>query len=222
MLLSHGLLAGLLLGVRHAMDPDHVIAISNMVGVGRSLPSAIRTGLWWGLGHALTVMVVGAAMLMLGLQVSAPVGTAMDLGVAGMLVLLGVLSLTAPERPARPGGYLVFRSSPVGAALVGVVHGLAGSAAMTLLAVSTMTSTAHALAYLSVFGAGTVAGMALITAVMSGTLRWASHRQAATLRWFSRLSAAVGVGLGLWLAWAATWEALFPPCPVHGSISNLH
>ena len=87
------LAVGFLLGMRHATDPDHVIAVSTIVGE-RSIPKAALIGILWGCGHTITIVAVGAAIIMFGLAISARVGLTMEFSVGLMLILLGVLNLT--------------------------------------------------------------------------------------------------------------------------------
>lgn len=160
------LLVGLVLGMRHATDPDHVLAISTIISRSPRLRRAVRVGVVWGVGHTLTVLAVGALMVLGGVIVPARAAQGMDLLVALMLIVLGIASLRArvakPDAaPSLAEGVLV---SPLRPFLVGIVHGLAGSAGVTLLALATIPDRAGALVYLVLFGVGTVVGMLLVTA----------------------------------------------------------
>ncbi len=201
---------GFFLGMRHATDPDHVIAVTTIVTRQRQLTRAALTGAFWGVGHTLTIFVVGAIIILFDVVIPARIGLSMELSVAFMLVILGVMNVAAflrstptfsagassevlhshahahgdyvhshahghapeahPHRPDRtPLGLLdrlfgklaLYR--PVRPFVVGVVHGLAGSAAVALLVLTTIPNPRWAVAYLLVFGAGTVGGMMLIT-----------------------------------------------------------
>ncbi len=154
---------GLLLGLRHAFDADHVAAVSTWVSRERSAWSAGWLGLCWGLGHSATVLAVGGGAI--ALQVALPDGFARvsELGVGLMLVGLGLANLAAlrrgwqvgvPQRD-RPAGRACARSG-----IVGVAHGLAGSAGVVLLASTAMPSPPAALVYLAAFGVGTAVAMA--------------------------------------------------------------
>src|ERR1700688_2382761 len=85
---------GFFLGMRHATDPDHVIAVSTIVSRERSIAKAAFIGVLWGLGHTLTILAVGAAIVLFGLAIPARVGLTMEFCVGLMLILLGVLNLT--------------------------------------------------------------------------------------------------------------------------------
>ena len=117
-----GLLAlGLLLGVRHALDPDHVIAIGTISARTPSLRRSVGIGALWGLGHTLTILGVGGAMVILRAAISPRAGLAMEFAVALMLITLGVLNLlnARDPEPAAP--------SPIRPFIIGMVHGMAGS-----------------------------------------------------------------------------------------------
>src|SRR5271169_4069344 len=83
-------LLGLLLGMRHATDPDHVIAVTTILSRERRLAVAARIGVVWGLGHTLTVLLVGAAIIVFKIAIPARLGLAMEFAVAVVLILLGV------------------------------------------------------------------------------------------------------------------------------------
>ncbi|HEY7503931.1 MAG TPA: hypothetical protein VH700_07510 [Gemmatimonadales bacterium] len=231
-----GLLAvmalGLFLGMRHAADPDHVIAVTTIVSRHASAGRAAVIGLLWGVGHTLTIMVVGVGIVLLGWVIPPRVGLSLELSVGLMLIVLGVVNLRAvllerraaaglvhmhahahgdyvhthphkhrpeahPHRPddtplarldRRLGGlrpYEVLR--PL---IVGIVHGLAGSAAVALLVLTAIGSSKWAVAYLALFGLGTIIGMMLITVGLAWPLAGLSPRFASLPR---RLRLASGV-----------------------------
>lgn len=231
------LLLGFLLGMRHATDADHVVAVATIVSRQRGLRGSALIGVAWGVGHTLTVFAVGAAIILFGVAIPPRLGLAMELAVGVMLVALGVLTLTGVGRvireaaapyaggalpdglhrhhgaPAEPHGHahahgdyvhrhahghgggdhghredetpLARLDRGLGRAalyrwlrplLVGVVHGLAGSAAVALLVLTLVPQPAWAVAYLLLFGAGTVAGMMLITVVLAAPFAFTSAR----------------------------------------------
>src|ERR1700735_5393953 len=203
------ILLGLFLGMRHSTDPDHVLAVTTIVSRQKSVRSSATIGLLWGLGHTLTIFLVGSAIIIFGVVIPPRLGLSMEFSVALMLILLGELHLTgvtgwitervAPTKsvPATPqpalsvdrisensgkikqrvsGGIEFFLDRTIGKLglyqtirplVVGLVHGLAGSAAVALLVLSTIKSPLWSTAYLLVFGAGTMIGMMLMTAAIS-------------------------------------------------------
>jgi high-affinity nickel-transport protein len=208
---------GFLFGMRHATDPDHVVAVTTIVSRERSLRSAAVIGSLWGAGHTLTLLVVGGALLLFNIVIPPRLGLGFELGVALMLILLGVINLRAP-RPqphahphAHEGGALVQRLDGLlgglrGYALlrpllVGLVHGLAGSAAVAILVMGTLKSPLWGLGYLLIFGAGTLAGMLLITLALALPLRLTALRFERFHRSLGLLAGAFSVAFGLVLAY---------------------
>jgi high-affinity nickel-transport protein len=193
---------GFFLGMRHATDADHFVAVTTIVSRKRTLAAALPVGALWGLGHTLTIVLVGGAIVLFGVVISPRLGLGMELSVAVMLIVLGAMNVWAFVRdvPALahdgPGGHA---HGEAGASrgfaslrplLVGIVHGLAGSAAVALLVVGTIRDAAWALAYLLVFCVGTIAGMAIITAALAVPV-------VATAERFVRIHRALGVATGV-------------------------
>ena len=154
------IVTAILLGMRHATDADHIVAVSTIVARERRFRPAARIGMAWGLGHTVTIFIVGGAIALLRWTVTPRIGLSMEFTVAVMLVVLGALNL-APDahRHAAPSSMRPF--------FVGVVHGLAGSVAAVLLILPLIDDPAWALAYLVAFGAGTIAGMTAVTAAIA-------------------------------------------------------
>lgn len=189
-------LLGFLLGMRHATDPDHVVAVTTIVSQQRSLGKAARTGILWGIGHTTTIMLVGGAIIVLKVQLSAippRVGLTLEFAVAVMLVVLGLLTLAGGERRVA--------DSTARPLTVGFVHGLAGSAAVaTLPQVALIPNPGWALAYLGVFGVGTIVGMLLITASIAAPSLLAVHKFAGLNRTLRIASGVASIAFGLFLA----------------------
>lgn len=237
---------GFFLGMRHATDPDHVIAVSTIVTRERSLRHASLIGILWGLGHTLTIVMVGAAIILFSVVIPPRLGLAMELSVGLMLVLLGLMNLSGFTRwmteNLTPGGLIhshphvhgdYVHSHPHGHApgthghredqtpqgwldrtfgglglyqavrplIVGVVHGLAGSAAVALLVLTAIRNPVWAIAYLVVFGVGTIAGMMLITAAIAAPLVFGGDRFGGLTRYFATASGLISLGFGLFLVY---------------------
>ena len=190
------ILLGFLLGMRHATDPDHVVAVTTIVSQQRSLVRAARTGVLWGVGHTATIFLVGGAIIVLKVQLSSippRVGLTLEFAVAVMLVVLGLLTLAGGERRVA--------DSTARPLTVGFVHGLAGSAAVaTLPQVALIPSPVWALAYLGVFGVGTIAGMLLITVSIAAPSLLATNRFAGLNRTLRVASGVASIAFGLFLA----------------------
>lgn len=190
---------GFVLGMRHATDADHLVAVAAFAHRERSARAAMGIGALWGVGHSVTVLIVGGAIVLGGLVVPPRLGLSLEMAVALMLILLGAVNLRAgaaassgPPPAARTGW------RPLA---IGVVHGLAGSAAIALLMLTTIRDRLWAFFYLALFGAGTVAGMILMTAAMSVPLALASRRAGALERRVARLTGTLSLGFGLVLAY---------------------
>jgi MFS family permease len=216
---------GFFLGMRHATDPDHVIAVSTIVSRERSIAKAGLIGALWGLGHTITIVLVGAAIILFNVVIPPRVGLTMEFAVGLMLVLLGVLNLSgitrllsekfSPAHPRATGEHAHLHEhdsqvhyhwhshaaarehhgdslsvpqwlgNPVKRLglfhslrplLIGIVHGLAGSAAVALLVLSTIHDPRWGVFYLLIFGVGTIAGMMLITAALALPFSYAGTR----------------------------------------------
>ena len=184
---------GLLLGLRHAVDPDHLAAVSAIASRQPGPRATAGVGLLWGLGHGATVLVAGGLLVALGVVVPARLALGLELGVAAVLIALGLSTLrrTGPSEPA-PAGMRSFG--------VGVVHGLAGTGAVAVLATAAMPDPAQALAYLAVFAAGTLAGMLAISLGLGTPLAWATARPGGA-RAVSLVGGLAALGCAGWLLW---------------------
>jgi high-affinity nickel-transport protein len=185
------LVAGLLLGLRHATDPDHVVAVTTIVSRRQTLRSAGLVGTAWGIGHTLTILVVGGTIVLFKLTIPARVELALEMGVAVMLIVLGVANVAGAREPSDS------RTRPL---LVGVVHGLAGSAAVGLLVLTLIDSAVLAMAYLLIFGFGTIIGMMLMTLAIALPSLVAVRRMANAGRYLRLASGAMSIAFGVFLA----------------------
>jgi hypothetical protein len=184
----------LLLGMRHATDVDHVVAVSTIVSRERSMWRASRVGAVWGLGHTLTIFLIGGAVIVFKLAFTPRLGLSMEMTVALMLVVLGMLNLF----DVGVGGA---RSATVRPFVVGAVHGMAGSAAATLLILPLIDDVRWAVLYLVVFGIGTMVGMALITAAIAAPALYRPARMKSLERSIRLASGLVSVTFGLYLGY---------------------
>lgn len=209
---------GSLLGMRHALEPDHLAAVSTLVSDERSSSKAALLGVCWGLGHTSALVVVGAVLVVLHAEMPARASDLFELGVALMLVGLGLraIYLAARQGPSGPTrvhhhGPVVHRHAGTPAhvhigrwtlarrpLLVGAVHGLAGSGALTALVLATLPTTLARLTYMALFGLGSTLGMA----TLSGLLGWPIARLGQHRTVARGVSLAVGcLSTALGLAW---------------------
>lgn len=187
------ILLGALLGLRHATDADHVVAVTAIVSRERSLGRAARVGALWGVGHTLTLLLVGGAIVAFRLVIPPRVGLGLEFGVALMLIALGYANLRASDTPAR-------ERPPLRPLLVGTVHGLAGSAAVALLVLATIRGTLPALTYLLVFGLGTIVGMVLTTMLLAAPALYAGARVTRLQSGIRVAAGALSIAFGVLLA----------------------
>jgi high-affinity nickel-transport protein len=240
---------GFFLGMRHATDPDHVIAVATIVARQRRAGSAALIGAAWGLGHTLTILIVGGGIILFGWVIPRQVGLSLELAVGLMLIVLGVANLRdllpflrgdiansvdraevhshahahgdyvhthphahAPEaHPHAPDRTPVsWLDRHAGNAplyqllrplIVGVVHGLAGSAAVALLVLAAISDPAWAVLYLVLFGVGTVAGMMLVTAAIALPFRYAYLRSTRVTRRLRLAAGLMSIAFGCVLAY---------------------
>lgn len=215
------LVLGFILGMRHATDADHVVAVSTIVSRERRIGSAAWIGALWGAGHTITIFAVGVGIILFTLVIPPRVGLSMEFSVGLMLVLLGAVNLRgltgwqqripATDSSEDPHSHGTPHSHPASERsvarmdrwfrrwtvyqwlrpfVVGLVHGLAGSAAIALLVLATIHNSRWAVAYLFIFGVGTIAGMMVITIAMASALHYAGSRS----QWINRrLSVATGI-----------------------------
>lgn len=198
--LSAGIL-GFLLGLKHATDADHVVAVTAIVARERSFRRAAWIGGLWGIGHSLTVFAVGGAIIAFRLVVPPRLGLAFEFGVALMLILLGFNNLRKPSADAAASGpEHRFQFGNLRPVLVGIVHGLAGSAAAAILVLAAIPQPVYALGYLFIFGVGTIAGMMLITGLLAAPAVYAGERVIRLQRGIRLAAGALSVVFGLVLA----------------------
>jgi cytochrome c biogenesis protein CcdA len=211
------LVLGLFLGVRHATDADHVVAVTTLVARRQSMRAALSLGALWGVGHGLTILLVGGAIILLGIVVPPRLGLTLELSVAVMLIALGALNLRTASREAQArnaahahgatdGEGNDAHSSPqptrkLRSFAIGVVHGLAGSAAVALLVLSTIRDAALSFLYLGLFATGTVVGMMLVTTALSFPISAAARRFGALERWLGSVTGALSMAFGLFLVY---------------------
>lgn len=253
---------GFFLGMRHATDPDHVIAVSTIVTREHDMRRSALIGAAWGVGHTLTILAVGGSIILFDIALPPRLGLAMELAVGLMLILLGARNIRAlvnwsaertgvteiPRDEQSPryhahGDYVHAhhhplthehphnpKKNPVATMdrrfsqnrlyqllrplMIGIIHGMAGSAAIALLVLSTIRNVRWGLAYLGVFGVGTILGMMLITLAMGSTFAYGQKRFVNIGRHFGLAAGLISVAFGLFIAYQIGFvDGLFTPHP---------
>jgi hypothetical protein len=199
------LLIGFVLGMRHATDPDHVVAVTTIVSDQPSLLRASGIGALWGIGHSITILLVGGAIVVFRVAIPPRLGLAMEFTVALMLIALGALNLS--------GHRIAHTHTSARPLVVGFVHGLAGSAFVALLVVAAVPGPLLGLLYLALFGIGTVAGMGLITMAIAMPSALTARRFVHMQRYLRLASGLASVAFGLLLVRNGIVDGLFSDAP---------
>lgn len=225
--ITGALTLGFLLGLRHALDSDHLVAVSAIVSEHKSLARSSLVGTFWGIGHTASLFVVGLIILLLKISIPDHIKPWMEMPVALMLVALGI---NATFRAARDRGWRIHthvhshdrqsqhahihlhsgtehnhehRLFRLGRRpfLVGMVHGFAGSAAVALAALATVPTIALGLTWIAVFGIGSIGGMLLMSAAISLPFIVTARRFSAINGAIRLLAGLFSIIFGLMIAW---------------------
>ncbi len=211
---------GLLFGLKHATEADHVVAVTTIVSEHKSLWQAALVGAWWGTGHTLSLIVVGAVVLFLRVAVPENVATWLEFGVALMIIGLGLNAVRRAlqqreavhvhqhQHDGQPHAHIHLHDADTPLTriglkplLVGAMHGLAGSATLTVLVLTQISSPLVGFLALLVFGVGSIAGMLLMSGLV-GLPFALSGKRLTRLHYGLQLAAGVfSVGFGLWYAY---------------------
>ena len=214
---------GFVLGLKHALDADHLAAVSTMATEKRSLLASSMIGAWWGIGHTFSLLVAGTLVIAWHWEIGERTSRTLEFCVGIMLVLLGINALRKLVRseqlhihPHEHDGHwhvhphvhekldhdephthhgLKVSARPL---LVGMVHGLAGSAALTLLVAATIPSAVYGLVYIAIFGIGSIGGMAMMSALFALPTKLATERHRTihfAIRGFAALFSCIFGGL---------------------------
>ncbi|MEC0090377.1 urease accessory protein UreH [Paenibacillus macquariensis subsp. defensor] len=161
---------GFILGIKHAIEPDHVIAVSTIASQSKNLFRSTLAGVFWGIGHTATLFLVGLVLILTKNAISDTWASSLEFAVGIMLVYLGISSLLLirkkHEHKSPNLSVLRNKASYMKSLIIGMIHGLAGSAAMVLLTMSTVSTVWDGAIYILCFGLGTIAGMLFFTTIL--------------------------------------------------------
>jgi ABC-type nickel/cobalt efflux system permease component RcnA len=224
---------GLVYGLKHATEADHIVAVSTIVSEHRKLGRAALVGAMWGVGHTASLLLVGAGVLALRIAIPEIVSSWLEFGVALMIILLGAIAIRralrsrvdvhvhkhshdgvqhthvhfhshetehglAPEQQSHSHAIARVGLKPV---VVGAMHGLAGSAALTLLVLTQINSTLLGMLYLAVFGVGSIAGMLLMSGLLGLPFVLSSRSLSAFHYKLQLIAGALSIAFGIWYAY---------------------
>lgn len=211
---------GFLLGVKHALDADHIVAISAIVSQSKKLLESTLLGIFWGIGHTLTLLLIGLIVLAFRLTIPVKLALFLELLVGVVLVILGVSVIRAAfgyeihlhphEHHKRKHFHFHFHkvSEPKGVKgqphqhehrsfFIGMIHGLAGSAALMLLVLTTINSFYIGLLYIILFGIGSILGMSLFSGLLGFSFAFTIERFEKANKAVSLIAGFLSIGLGL-------------------------
>jgi high-affinity nickel permease len=217
---------GFILGLKHALDADHIVAVSTIVSEHKSISKSTLVGTFWGLGHTASLFLVGLLVILLRLVIPPKLALLMEFGVAVMLVLLGGnaiwkffrgkkvhihahehdgLSHThihlheeGKEKTHRHNHLIQFGSKPF---LVGLVHGIAGSAALMLLVLTTIPSPLAGLLYIIIFGLGSIGGMLMMSSLIGIPFVFTANKFTVINQGIRVLAGISSMAFGIFLGW---------------------
>lgn len=220
------LVLGFVLGMKHALDADHVVAISTIASKSGSLMKSSLLGLFWGVGHTATLFLLGLMLLLFKISVPQKLALMVELAVGVMLIILG---LSVARRLIKERVHFHFHAHGEvihfhahshkderghehqhKSLIVGVVHGLAGSAALMLLALSAVKSIPLGILYILLFGLGTISGMMILTTIIGLPFVFTAARFRKANDLIAALAGATSISLGLFIVYEIAWaRALF-------------
>ena len=204
---------GFALGLGHSLDPDHVVAVSTLLCNSTSLRKSVVSAAAWGAGHSVTLFIVGLLVLALRIAIPENVVRLFELAAGGMLILLGMLvvkPIVASKLHGRgKEAYAQTETQPINpveshthlpkSVFTGVLQGLAGSAALMLVTLTTVESAAIGLVFILMFGVGVVLGMASIACVIGSLFAFTSLRLKKVHETIRAITGLASIGFGVFI-----------------------
>lgn len=197
------LLLGFLLGIKHAIEPDHVIAVSTIASESKNLKRSIFAGVYWGIGHTATLFIVGMFLIVAKNTITERLALSLEFIVGIMLVSLGLNSIVAFMRHRHhhhdshhTSTHEKKNRTHLKSFFIGLIHGLAGSAAMVLLTMSTVSTAWQGALYILIFGCGTVVGMLSFSTVIGIPFVLTSGKQ--LNRYLNNLAGIISILFGIY------------------------
>lgn len=195
------LLFAAVIGFNHAFEADHVLAVGNIANKRTSFLEAIRDGLFWGLGHTSTILAVGCLMIIGKLTLNPITFDYLEIVVGITLVILGIYRISKLKKTAKEQGDSTSKSSKL-AYTVGLIHGLAGSGAVVLIAMSEIESSSLSIIYILLFGAGSILGMIIVAILFKIPINSKVGISTKVQYGFVLLSGLLCIGYGLFMIYS--------------------
>ncbi len=209
-----GIALGLGFGARHALEPDHLAAVSALAADRPGARRGLVVGALWGVGHSLSLLACGAAVAIAATRIPARLADLFEVAVASMLIVLGGRAFLRAQ-PARhvhvdadAHAHAAPRLPAMRPMIVGAIHGLAGSGALVALATAALPTVSARLAFIGLFGLGSIAAMSAISALAGWPLARVARRPAAARALLTVAGAASGA-IGVSWAWISLKRLLF-------------
>ncbi|MBG9452241.1 urease accessory protein UreH [Cytobacillus firmus] len=187
------LLLGFTLGIKHSTEPDHIIAVSTIASQTKRLVRSSLSGVFWGLGHTLMLLLFGVTVIALNQHIPGPLALSLELAVGIMLIYLGFTGFKDNKQQSPNTKHYHKKSF-----IIGGIHGLAGSAALVLLTTAQAQTELQAFLFILIFGAGTIIGMLLFTTVLGLPFLITSQAQKKIHSNLIRISSAASVLYGVY------------------------
>lgn len=212
---------GFLLGLRHALDSDHLAAVSTVIAERPSVLASGAVGLWWGSGHTLVLLVVGSIVLTWGLRIPVEYEAVAEVGVALLLIVLGGMLARKLYRERwhmhghhhgeelhvhlhrhqrqKNHHHRHWMADSIRPFCIGMAHGLAGSAAVLLMILATTRDVISGLLSILIFGVGSILGMMIIGMIMSGPFIYSRGSNRRLFVGMQGLASFASVSMGIWM-----------------------
>jgi ABC-type nickel/cobalt efflux system permease component RcnA len=222
---------GFVLGIKHAIEPDHVIAVSTIASQSKKLFRSTLAGVFWGIGHTATLFIIGVILILMKGEIPEKWAMSLEFLVGIMLVYLGLTTITSFKNihvhqheqdddkhkhvhSHSHDGQHLHKHQPrnvsyMKSLFIGLVHGLAGSGAMVLLTMSTVKNVWEAAVYILIFGVGTILGMLFFTTIIGIPFVFSAKKRVLN-QTLSRLTGVISIVFGMYYMYnLAVTEGLY-------------
>lgn len=184
----------LVVGFFHSFEADHLAAVSNLVSTKKSAIQSLKDGMFWGIGHTVTIFFIGVLILVLKYSISENIFSKFEGLVGIMLIVLGIYRLSKLKQVKQTLHHGHNHKLALG---VGLIHGIAGSGAVVATAVSATSTISIGLLYLTIFGMGSILGMLCVAFILGKILYLKKLENINIVNYFSVFSSLFCIVFGL-------------------------